>query len=153
MSVWRPVGVLRWAALAPLLFLACACDKLPHARVINNSGEAITLRFDDGGVEREARLENGSARIVMAYGAPLGVTALNCRNVYAWPEMGLNYPFKVYEDGYPVSVQVQPDLKIYLLPFRTTDPASADALAKTQGHGFPLEPVRSACGIPVAPAS
>lgn len=135
---------MRIAALSGALLLG-ACDTLPHARVINNTGAPIVLNFDEGGFDREARLVNGGARIVMAYGSPLNVTALNCRNVYVWPEMGLNFPFKIYEDGYPVSVQVQPDLKIYLLPYKAKAPAESDALARWQGHGFPLQPVKSDC--------
>lgn len=125
--------------------LLCACDTLPHARVINNAGADIVLRFDEGGVEREVSLANGRARVILAYGAPLEVRALDCRNLYVWPSMALNYPFKVYEDGYPVSVQVERDLKIYLAPFKTKAPVSAAALLRSQAHGFPLQPVRSVC--------
>jgi hypothetical protein len=114
----RSPGIASTFAIAAALGASLAgCDTLPHARVINNTGAPVLLHFDDGGVIGEARLGKGESRTVMAYGDEpgLGVKTADCTRLYRWPHMSLNFPFEVYKDGYPITVQVQPDMRIYLL--------------------------------------
>jgi hypothetical protein len=134
----------RLACLAGLLLLG-ACDTLPHVLVFNHTGKPVRVLLYGAG-ERGFRLADGKGRIVMVTNTGMGLVASGCTYRYHWPNMGLNFPFEVYKDGYPVSAQLEPDLLIYILPFKTKSVAPADSFKGQQHHGFPLRPVRGPCG-------
>jgi hypothetical protein len=95
----------------------------------------------------EARLGTGESRTVVAYGNEpgLGVKTADCTRLYRWPHMSLNFPFEVYKDGYSITVQVQPDMRIYPLPYGTKTAMPAGSFERLQDHGFPLKPVQTRC--------
>lgn len=133
---------VRVAALSALLLLG-GCDTLAYAWMINNSGAPVRLRYDEGGREETARLANGEGRIIP--NLPSVVEAAGCNHLYHWPQMAMNYPFEVYKDGYPLSVQIEPDLRLYILPYKTRRALPPTALAAVQHDGFPLSPAQSDC--------
>lgn len=50
-----------------------------------------------------------------------------------------------YSYHYPIEVQVEHDLKLYLLPAKAKGLLPLDALKQRQVHGFPLKPVSKTC--------
>ena len=52
-----------------------------------------------------------------------------------------------------VAVQLEPDMRIYLMPGEATAPLPVETLASLQKGGFPLSPILAHCDDGPAPAA
>jgi hypothetical protein len=154
--------------IALMLGGLAACQEPPSVRLYNNAREPIVLHLDKGleGADRMAddlvQVQPGSSRRFMAErmrGWVLRLTDGPCEVSYAFPRLQWNNPWGYHDANgawiavgrFPVDVQLQPDLNLYLKPRGTTGAASQQALDSAQAHGFPLAPLSKTCAAVTAP--
>ena len=145
------------ACIAALACVAlCACDELPNARLVNNSGATVVVvekAGADGSRKLELALGVTSKRLV-AYGTGrrFDIVSGACVYSYAFPPMGVNFAWRTqdgsepdYKSGYPIGAQLEPDFRVYLLPATAKGTLTRAKLDAVQGHGFPLKPSSKTC--------
>jgi len=135
-------------AVSTGVLLSGCWDQLPVARLTNNTGSPIVLLIEPGlKTERGIDLETGATKKLLAYGRnnAFGVELAGCQYIYRFPSMGVNFPFEPYKGSYPVIVQVQPDLGVYILPSKAEVPAAAEVFENRQHHDFPMRPIAKRC--------
>lgn len=142
--------------------LAGCYDELPNVILLNNTGHSVVVvqQAADGGPRIEVGPSLRSRRIV-AYGTGrrFDIVSGDCTYKYVFPAMGVNYAWRTadgsqpdYSSHFPVLAQLEPDLRVYLLPPGTKAALTGERLAAAQGHRFPIAPVDKNCPQPTSPS-
>ena len=132
--------------------LLAACTFAPEINFVDHTGQAFRATIGD----RTARVPalgydnlhySGSASQAL-------IRQGRCRFTYEVPSrdrlVDLGPPPTNFR---PAALQLEPDMRLYLMPAGATAPVDMATLAASQHAGFPLSPVRSECDEPAAPGA
>lgn len=131
-----------------------ACEDRVSFRLHNATGAAMAVLSQEGGYfPHTLHVDPGESAKLYILGEDIRLTGAGCEARYLVPEYyPFNYPWRSpdgskpdYRYAYPIEVQVESDLTLYLRPAKAKGVTPLKTLKQRQAHGFPLKPVSKTC--------
>ena len=145
----RAATAHRQARIAAAILAAtslAACTFAPEINFVDHTGQHFRATLGDHTARVPAL---GYDNLHYGGGASRALIRLGpCRFTYEVPSRAQLVDMGPPTNFRPAAVQLEPDMRLYLMPAGATAPVDAATLAPLQRAGFPLSPVRTECDDP-----